>query len=92
MPCTSTAAPIEAVAQVTAPEDSSGLNFTGAFREIHCHVFKLFRMELKLNPTKVFKKKKMSVSMVFDASWSYRPEDKVKYIQLLICYKFVFLF
>lgn len=51
--------------------------FQGAFRELHCHTYKLLRMELKLNPSKVFKKKKMSDLMVADVSWAYRPEDKV---------------
>jgi len=36
-------------------------------------------MELKLNPTKVFKKKKHSDVIVADVSWSYRLEDKVIY-------------
>lgn len=59
------------------PEEGNLNNFRGYFREIHCHTFKLLRMDLKLNPTKVFKKTKLSDAMINEEAWYYKATEKV---------------
>ncbi|KAL0275666.1 UNVERIFIED_CONTAM: hypothetical protein PYX00_003456 [Menopon gallinae] len=67
----------DVVSTVTADSEEGNLNsFRGYFREIHCHAFKLLRMDLKLNPTKVFKKTKLSDAMINEEAWYYKATEK----------------
>lgn len=79
LPGTSTAMSVEVIAHAAAPNGEADLSaYRGFFRELHCHTYKLLRMDLKLNPSKVFVKAKMSDLLVSDACWSYKPTEKVR--------------